>query len=223
MDDPGSASISTSLAIREDSGAPMTDFTTIFNAVYNINHKSGASTDTPLDRPVPPTSVTAVDGVATNSTNTTVSKRGENTLQKKRQELIDDYYEVFAGTGTEPNDRDAAIEASAYLTYTVVSNYTYNAIDCLQFCDSIQEFGKSLAQTLGHQSFMYIQCSLTCTTSSTITSSTLCSLSTPISSAPFLRMLLPRLKRPISEGSTPTNHLRRSHISKIAADMRSHS
>ena len=123
----------------------MTDFTTIFNAVYNINQKSGALTDAPPDQPVPPTSVTAVDGVPTNSTNTTVSKRGESTLHKKRQDLIDDYYEVFAGTGTGPNDRDAAVEASAYLTYTVVSNYTYNVIDCLQFCDTIQECGKSLA------------------------------------------------------------------------------
>ncbi|KJA20046.1 hypothetical protein HYPSUDRAFT_68822 [Hypholoma sublateritium FD-334 SS-4] len=47
------------------------------------------------------------------------------------------YTLVFPGTGTGPTDRDGSIQGSGYLTYTVVSNATYNVAACLQFCDSV--------------------------------------------------------------------------------------
>lgn len=137
MDIPGSASIPTPLAIR-DASAPMTDFTTIFDAVYNVNQKSGAPVDALPNQPIPATSVTVVDG---SQTNTTVSKRGERVLYNKRD--INDYTTIFTGSGTGPNDRDASIEGTAYLTYTLVSNDTYNVNDCLRYCDSVQGCGKS--------------------------------------------------------------------------------
>lgn len=137
MDAPGSASIPTSLVIRDDASAPMTDFSTIFDAVYNVNQKSGPLVDAPPNRPVPATSVTVVDD---SQTSTTVSKKGESALYNKRD--MYDYITVFPGTGTGRNDRDAAIEGIAYLTYTLVSNGTYNVVDCLQYCDSVQGCGK---------------------------------------------------------------------------------
>lgn len=59
MDGPGSGNVYMPLSNRDDTGTSMTD---IFNAVHNIDQKSGASTDAPPDQPVPPTSVTAVAG-----------------------------------------------------------------------------------------------------------------------------------------------------------------
>ena len=115
----------------------MTDFATIFDAVYNVNQKSGPLVDAPPNQPVPATSVTVVNDLRTN---TTLSKRGESALYNERD--IYDYIMVFTGSGTGPNDRDAAIDGIAYLTYTLVSNDTYNVKDCLQFCDSVQGCGK---------------------------------------------------------------------------------
>lgn len=115
----------------------MTDSATIFDAVYNLNQKSGPFVDAPPNQPVPATSVTVVDD---SQTNTTVSKRGESALYNKRD--IHDYTTTFTGSGTGPNDRDAAIEGIAYLTYTLVSNDTYNVKDCLRYCDSVQGCGK---------------------------------------------------------------------------------
>ncbi|KAG6827736.1 hypothetical protein H0H92_010614 [Tricholoma furcatifolium] len=48
------------------------------------------------------------------------------------------YVRVFKGTGMNATDRDAAIEGTAYLTYTLVNNATYNIADCLAYCDSIE-------------------------------------------------------------------------------------
>jgi len=49
-----------------------------------------------------------------------------------------DYRLIFNGTGTGIRDRDASIEGTAFLTYAVVPNSTYNVDACLQFCDSLQ-------------------------------------------------------------------------------------
>jgi len=50
-----------------------------------------------------------------------------------------DYEEVFTGSGTGPNDRDASIEGTAYLTFGLVDNSTYNVDACLAFCDSVDQ------------------------------------------------------------------------------------
>ncbi|KAF8630319.1 hypothetical protein AX15_002992 [Amanita polypyramis BW_CC] len=116
-----------------DAGSQMTDFATIFAAASQINQKSGAPADAPPNQPVPGTAVTAVDGVQT--TNTTATKREESGLQKRS---LSDFQLVFSGGNTGPSDRDASIEGTAYLTYTVVPNNTYNVDACLQYCDSVQ-------------------------------------------------------------------------------------
>ena len=58
---------------------------------------------------------------------------------KKRDDSS--YEQVFAGTGTNLTARDGAIEGTAYLTYTLVSNATYDVDDCLAFCDRVQGCG----------------------------------------------------------------------------------
>ena len=37
--------------------------------------------------------------------------------------------------GTGPSDRNAAVEGTVYLTYTLVPNATYNVDTCLDYCD----------------------------------------------------------------------------------------
>jgi len=51
--------------------------------------------------------------------------------------LLPGYEVVFEGTGTGPDDRDASIQGTAYLTYTVVPNNTYNVDACLEFCNQV--------------------------------------------------------------------------------------
>ena len=94
------------------------------------------------NQPVPETTITAVDGQLTaagsgNSTtgdDSTVSTRRRSVGfahahgQHLSQRALTDYEEVFSGIGG-PNDkaaRDASIQGTAYLTFTLVNNATYN-------------------------------------------------------------------------------------------------
>ncbi|KAF9442645.1 hypothetical protein P691DRAFT_764987 [Macrolepiota fuliginosa MF-IS2] len=116
-----------------------TDVDTIASTIQIVDQKTGATTDAPPNQPPPPTTVTAVDGELTNST---VPELANSTTPTKRsldlsKRLLDGYEVVFDGTGFGPTDRDASIEGTAYLTYTVVSNLTYSVDDCLRFCDRV--------------------------------------------------------------------------------------
>ncbi len=51
------------------------------------------------------------------------------------------YETVFTGSGTGPNDRDASIHGTAFLTFTTVDNSTYNIAACEAFCDGIETCG----------------------------------------------------------------------------------
>ncbi|KAF8635362.1 hypothetical protein AX17_003931 [Amanita inopinata Kibby_2008] len=64
------------------------------------------------------------------------SKRDGGTNLEKRTTSFD-YTQVFRGTGTGPTDRDAAIEGSGYITYTVVPNSTYDVGTCYDYCSSV--------------------------------------------------------------------------------------
>jgi hypothetical protein len=109
-----------------------TDIDTIISTALIVDQKSGPADDAPPDLPPPPTTVTAVDGQLTNETiSTNATRRSLN------RRLLDGYDVVFEGTGTGPSDRDASIQGTAYLTYTLVPNNTYNVDDCLRFCDSV--------------------------------------------------------------------------------------
>ncbi|KAJ3576806.1 hypothetical protein NP233_g183 [Leucocoprinus birnbaumii] len=115
-----------------------TDADTIVSTVQIVDQKAGAPVDAPPDPPVPPVTITAVDGQLTNATvptsNNTATRRSVD-LSKR---LLDGYDVVFEGTGTGLTDRDGSIQGTAYLTFTVVSNSTYNVDDCLKFCSGVQ-------------------------------------------------------------------------------------
>ncbi|KAE9398947.1 hypothetical protein BT96DRAFT_976123 [Gymnopus androsaceus JB14] len=114
-----------------------TDTSNIVSTVQQVDQKAGAAPDAPPAQPAVNTTITAVDGDLVNQTvptNTTSSRRGLYEIARRN----DNYEQVFSGTGTGPDDRDAAIEGTAYLTYTVVSNATYDVDDCLDYCDSVE-------------------------------------------------------------------------------------
>jgi hypothetical protein len=113
-----------------------TDSSSIVSTALQVDQKAGAPADALPDQPVANTTVTALDGNLVNTT-LPVSRRevaSEGHLNRRNNS---NYELLFWGTGTRSNDRDASIEGTAYLTYTVVSNATYDIDDCLAFCDSV--------------------------------------------------------------------------------------
>ncbi|KAE9398952.1 hypothetical protein BT96DRAFT_976126 [Gymnopus androsaceus JB14] len=119
-----------------DLNGTTTDTSNIVSTAQQVDQKSGASSDAPPDQPATNTTITAIDGDLVNQTipTTTSSRRGLYEISRRN----DNYEQVFGGTGTGPSDRDASIEGTAYLTYTVVSNATYDVDDCLDYCDSVE-------------------------------------------------------------------------------------
>lgn len=116
-----------------------TDTTTIVQTAAIIDQKSGPSVDAPPNEPIPETAVIAVDGQVTDAGTPSRRSLPRHTMQKRSPS---DYKVVFNGTGTGPDDRDASIEGTAYLTYTVVPNSTYSVDSCLDFCDRVQGCGE---------------------------------------------------------------------------------
>jgi len=116
--------------------------TTIIVDTANIVQQKGGATGEP-DQPIPATAITAVDGQLTDagsvSGSSNVTSRSTPSAMYRRD--ASDYDLVFGGTGVAATSRDASIEGTAYLTYTLVSNSTYNVNDCLAFCDSVKECG----------------------------------------------------------------------------------
>ncbi|KAG6915703.1 hypothetical protein DXG01_010313 [Tephrocybe rancida] len=111
-----------------------TDAQSIVDTVGAVDQKAGVAADALPNLPVADTAVTAVDGqVVVNGTAVPdVSRRGSNFKR-----TVAGYEQVFAGTGSRSSDRDGSIEGTAYLTYTVVNNATYNVDDCLNFCNRV--------------------------------------------------------------------------------------
>jgi len=124
----------------------VTDASTIASTASMVNQKSGADDSTPPNKPVPDTVVTAIDGRLVSSgdqANQTLARRRAERWEKGGYVVRDssDYTLIFAGTGTGPSDRDAAVEGTAYLTYTLVPNSTYNVDACLEYCDRTEYCG----------------------------------------------------------------------------------
>lgn len=120
-----------------------TDTDKIASTVQIVNQKAGAPLDAPPDQPPPPTSITAIDGELTNAT---ISNNTSSTISRRSflpTRSVDDYEIMFQGTGTGPNDRDGSIEGTAYLTFTVLPNATYDVPGCLSFCDHVDGCGES--------------------------------------------------------------------------------
>ncbi|ESK82341.1 fruit-body specific protein a [Moniliophthora roreri MCA 2997] len=124
-----------------------TDTDAIANAIVQVNQKAGATEDVaPPNQAPPETVVTAVDGNVLDTVvpvSNALTRRSLGFLPKRassakfRRQNLGNYKQVFAGTGTGPDDRDGSIQGTAYLTYTLVPNNTYSIEPCLAFCDRV--------------------------------------------------------------------------------------
>jgi hypothetical protein len=137
---PASQGVPDSVGNALDLGGTGTDTGVIQETVKEVNQKSGATDDTPPNQEVTETTVTAIDGQLINST---VSEVTGGTTRRSLQKRAPDFHQIFAGTGVAGGpERDAAIEGTAYLTYTVVPNSTYNVDACLDFCRRVDKCGR---------------------------------------------------------------------------------
>ncbi|PFH49726.1 hypothetical protein AMATHDRAFT_76043 [Amanita thiersii Skay4041] len=118
----------------------MTKSDLIASTVTIVNQKGGGASDkdTP-GHPVRKTTITALDGAPVSLEVSSLQRRANGNVISSNiaKRMIDGYEIVFDGTGTLLTDRDASIEGTAYLTYTVVSNTTYNIDACLEFCNQV--------------------------------------------------------------------------------------
>lgn len=106
-----------------------------------MDQKTNTTGDAPPDQPIADTVITAIDGQITGAgtdTRRSFLEHSEGFVKRSPS----DYELVFSGTGTDPEDRDASIEGTAYLTYTLVSNATYGVDECLAKCDQVEICGK---------------------------------------------------------------------------------
>ncbi|KAJ6550209.1 hypothetical protein B0H19DRAFT_1160627 [Mycena capillaripes] len=121
----------------DNSTAPTTDNDSIVQTANQVDQKSSPPVDAPPNADVPPTTVTALDGTLTNSTITDASsgnsrrRRNIGRFGKRQPE----YKEVFSGLPADQHD--ASIIGTAYLTYTVVNNATYNVKACTDWCTTV--------------------------------------------------------------------------------------
>ncbi|KAK7051024.1 hypothetical protein VNI00_005136 [Paramarasmius palmivorus] len=118
-----------------DLSKTITDSDTIANTVAQVDQKSGAAADAIPNQPPPPTVVTAIDGTVLDNTAEVSSFSGNSRRNVKR--TPSEYTKLFDGTGTGFSDRDGSIQGTAYLTFTVVPNNTYNVDPCLDFCSRV--------------------------------------------------------------------------------------
>ena len=131
-------------ASSSDSNGTVTDTDSIVSTAHDVDQKSGSDVDAIPNQPVTNTALTAVDGTLTTDGDGSSRRRsisGER-LTSRVDSSSSNYELVFSGTGTGPNCRDASIEGTAYLTYSLVSNATYNVEDCLKKCDEVDMCGK---------------------------------------------------------------------------------
>jgi hypothetical protein len=192
---------------------PFTDVDTIVATVEIVDQKTGPLVDEPPNQPVPETVITAVDGQITEAgADPTLRVTTEATPSRRSVErrAISDYQQVFDGTGLRADSsRDASIQGTAYLTFTIVNNATYNIADCLNFCSSVPQCGASFhvgRLLFGHDTdprFSFSQSSPTFTTNSTTTGLTSRLGRSRISSVRSTPMCTLLLRRPTSAISNP--------------------
>ncbi|KAK7039886.1 hypothetical protein R3P38DRAFT_2770017 [Favolaschia claudopus] len=123
------------------SSGPSTDSSLIAATVGQVNQKSGAPFDEAPDADIPPTGVTAVDGVLTSESVSELT--GKRSLHRRRphhnfgrfHRRQSGFEEIFAGLAADQHD--AAVEGTAYLTYTLVPNSTYNVDACLAWAATV--------------------------------------------------------------------------------------
>ncbi|KAJ7444465.1 hypothetical protein FB451DRAFT_1434334 [Mycena latifolia] len=114
---------------------PTPDNAAIVQTAGQVDQKGGAASDAAPNTDVPPTTVTALDGTVTNTTiadATNSARRRDVGRFGKRQA---NFKQVFAPLPA--GQHDGSIQGTAYLTYTVVNNATYNVQACLNWCAGI--------------------------------------------------------------------------------------
>ncbi|KAF7303810.1 hypothetical protein MIND_00610700 [Mycena indigotica] len=121
-----------------ENDAPTTDTDSIVQTAGQVDQKSSPPIDAPPSSDVPPTTVTALDGALTNATVSEVSGSSNTTSTSTRRSVgrlgqrTSGFTKVF--DGLPAGKHDASIQGTAYLTYTVVDNSTYNVQACLDWC-----------------------------------------------------------------------------------------
>ncbi|KAF7354383.1 hypothetical protein MVEN_01127100 [Mycena venus] len=120
--------------VPDNTTAPTPDNALIVHTASQVYQKSGPSVDAPPNASIPPTTVTAVDGTLTNTTvaDAGSSRRRDAGRLGKRDSGFEKLFD-----GLPVGQHDASIEGTAYLTYTVVNNATYNVQACLDWCAGI--------------------------------------------------------------------------------------
>ncbi|KAJ6523252.1 hypothetical protein DFH09DRAFT_1047313 [Mycena vulgaris] len=108
------------------------DNDSILQAAGQVSQKSGAAHDELPNAVVAPTTVTAIDGTVTNSTIAAASVSTRRRRARRFGKRTSAFKQVFSGLA--PDVHDASIEGTAYLTYTVVNNATYNVQACQDWC-----------------------------------------------------------------------------------------
>ncbi|KAJ6475976.1 hypothetical protein C8R47DRAFT_662465 [Mycena vitilis] len=125
-------------AMTVDVAPQMPDNALIAQTASEVNQKGGAAFDASPNVPVVPTLVTAIDGTLTNITITNASNASTASRRKigrsmKRQSGFENVFEALPA-----GQHDGSIEGTAYLTYTVVNNATYNVEACTAWCATIE-------------------------------------------------------------------------------------
>lgn len=120
-----------------------TDIDNIIFMAHNVEQKDGPKAESAPDLPVTEAVVTAVDGHLTEAGE--AAAPSSSTKRSLRRRDANDYNLVFSGTGTNAADRDAYVQGTAYLTYHLVNNATYNVEACLDHCSSEPRCGKWFA------------------------------------------------------------------------------
>ncbi|KAK7017672.1 hypothetical protein R3P38DRAFT_3559890 [Favolaschia claudopus] len=124
-----------------DIAHPTTDNAAIVQAVTEVDQKTAPPIDAEPDINIAPTIVTAIDGTITNSTVDAVAPPTDQSGSRKKRgrnfgrRAAPKFEKIF--DGLPQGQHDASVEGTAYLTYTVVNNATYNVQACLDWCAGI--------------------------------------------------------------------------------------
>ncbi|KAK7018361.1 hypothetical protein R3P38DRAFT_2715610 [Favolaschia claudopus] len=124
-----------------DISHPTTDNAAIVQAVTEVDQKTAPPIDAAPNINIAPTVVTAIDGTITNTTVDAVAPPTDRSDSRKKRErkfgrrAVPKFEKIF--DGLPQGQHDASVEGTAYLTYTVVNNATYNVQACLDWCAGI--------------------------------------------------------------------------------------
>ncbi|KAJ3716199.1 hypothetical protein C8R42DRAFT_725386 [Lentinula raphanica] len=124
--------------VSDDFYGTSTDFKRIVYAASQLHERwvSMFTTKTPHDLPPIGTIATTLNGKAVDPILLVLRNPSIRTTESQlRQRPASEYVQIFSGSGTSSEDRDAAVIGAAYLTHTLLNGSTYDVDECLHFCD----------------------------------------------------------------------------------------